>query len=176
MLVGASIACGGASGDQSPDAFRVALLTPGPIADQSWNGGAYAGLLRIRDSLGAMALTLAMLARTSDSLDAIIHSIPRYAIEKRKLELSADGPAEVDAPVAEALREAFPGAEVTSVDGVRLDFPAPSSDGAGGQAWVHVRASNTEPIMRLIAEAPTSADANAILDTAESIIRSGVTG
>jgi basic membrane protein A len=34
-------------------AFRVALLTPGPISDQSWNGGAYAGLLRIRDSLGA---------------------------------------------------------------------------------------------------------------------------
>jgi basic membrane lipoprotein Med (substrate-binding protein (PBP1-ABC) superfamily) len=34
-------------------AFRVALLTPGPISDQSWNGGAYQGLLRIRDSLGA---------------------------------------------------------------------------------------------------------------------------
>ena len=33
--------------------FRVALLTPGPISDQSWNGGAYAGLERIRDSLGA---------------------------------------------------------------------------------------------------------------------------
>src|SRR3954467_11523543 len=33
--------------------FRVALLTPGPISDQSWNGGAYQGLLRIRDSLGA---------------------------------------------------------------------------------------------------------------------------
>jgi basic membrane protein A and related proteins len=35
------------------DAFRVALLTPGPISDKSWNGGAYDGLLRIRDSLGA---------------------------------------------------------------------------------------------------------------------------
>src|SRR6476661_6524557 len=34
--------------------FRVALLTPGPISDQSWNGGAYQGLLRVRDSLGAM--------------------------------------------------------------------------------------------------------------------------
>src|SRR6478672_3341332 len=33
--------------------FRVALLTPGPISDQSWNGGAYQGLLRVRDSLGA---------------------------------------------------------------------------------------------------------------------------
>src|SRR6188768_2918770 len=34
--------------------FRVALLTPGPISDQSWNGGAYQGLMRIKDSLGAI--------------------------------------------------------------------------------------------------------------------------
>lgn len=39
--------------DSTVTAFRVALLTPGPISDQSWNGGAYQGLLRIRDSLGA---------------------------------------------------------------------------------------------------------------------------
>src|SRR5215207_8769739 len=39
--------------DSAATAFRVALLTPGPISDQSWNGGAYQGLLRIRDSLGA---------------------------------------------------------------------------------------------------------------------------
>ena len=49
-------ACGGRA-DSPPredsTQFRVALLTPGPISDQSWNGGAYQGLLRIRDSLGA---------------------------------------------------------------------------------------------------------------------------
>ena len=39
--------------DTTAPVFRVALLTPGPISDQSWNGGAYQGLLRIRDSLGA---------------------------------------------------------------------------------------------------------------------------
>ena len=38
---------------ESPSTFRVALLTPGPISDHSWNGGAYDGLLRIRDSLGS---------------------------------------------------------------------------------------------------------------------------
>ena len=37
----------------APGGFRVALLTPGPVSDQSWNGGAYQGLMRIRDSLGA---------------------------------------------------------------------------------------------------------------------------
>lgn len=54
-------ACGGgsdaggchASGGATADSFCVALLTPGPISDQSWNGGAYQGLMAIRDSLGA---------------------------------------------------------------------------------------------------------------------------
>lgn len=46
-------ACSTSQGDTTGAGFRVALLTPGPISDQSWNGGAYAGLLRIRDSLGA---------------------------------------------------------------------------------------------------------------------------
>ncbi|HWP01932.1 MAG TPA: hypothetical protein VNL96_00600, partial [Gemmatimonadaceae bacterium] len=41
------------SESREAQAFRVALLTPGPVSDQSWNAGAYAGLLRIRDSLGA---------------------------------------------------------------------------------------------------------------------------
>jgi basic membrane lipoprotein Med (substrate-binding protein (PBP1-ABC) superfamily) len=54
------IACGNGEGEggrssagAAPGELRVALLTPGPISDQSWNGGAYQGLLRIRDSLGA---------------------------------------------------------------------------------------------------------------------------
>ena len=50
-----STACSGDSKTEKPDesSFQVALLTPGPISDKSWNGGAYAGLLAIRDSLGA---------------------------------------------------------------------------------------------------------------------------
>ena len=59
LLAASLLACGkqtdhaatdNTSGDKP---FRVALLTPGPISDQSWNGGAYQGLLRVRDSLGA---------------------------------------------------------------------------------------------------------------------------
>lgn len=54
MFVGiVFVACGDGSGAAASATFRVALLTPGPISDQSWNGGAYAGLLRIKDSLGA---------------------------------------------------------------------------------------------------------------------------
>ena len=61
MSVFALTACGGgevarnAGGDSTrgPASMKVALLTPGPISDQSWNGGAYQGLMRIKDSLGA---------------------------------------------------------------------------------------------------------------------------
>ena len=53
-LAAAATACGRSQADARPDqAFKVALLTPGSISDQSWNGGAYEGLMRIRDSLGA---------------------------------------------------------------------------------------------------------------------------
>ena len=64
LLLAAALACGsdatkkGAASESaatgaSPSNLKVALLTPGPISDQSWNGGAYNGLLRIKDSLGA---------------------------------------------------------------------------------------------------------------------------
>lgn len=52
ILVFGAMACGGTE-RKADDVFRVALLTPGPITDQSWNGGAYAGLMRIKDSLQA---------------------------------------------------------------------------------------------------------------------------
>lgn len=59
LLATALLAACGGGGDAKPaaqagaGAFRVALLTPGPISDKAWNGGAYAGLMRIKDSLGA---------------------------------------------------------------------------------------------------------------------------
>jgi basic membrane protein A len=52
MIVETLSACTSGKLEQAT-VFSVALLTPGPISDQSWNGGAYAGLIRIRDSLGA---------------------------------------------------------------------------------------------------------------------------
>jgi basic membrane protein A and related proteins len=61
LVYTAALSCGGGAPRGGANAgaaagssrFRVALLTPGPVSDQSWNGGAYQGLLRIRDSLGA---------------------------------------------------------------------------------------------------------------------------
>ena len=51
ITVGISVACGGKTDAGSAGAFKVALLTPGPISDQSWNGSAYEGLMRIKDSI-----------------------------------------------------------------------------------------------------------------------------
>ena len=144
------------------------------LGGEGAGGVVWMPVVPIRDSLGAMALTLALMARTGQPLGASVARIPAYAIEKRKIDavgvegLQADG---VDAPVAESLREAFQNAQVTTQDGVRLDFDAPSG---AGRAWVHVRPSNTEPIVRLIAEAPSAGDTTAILDTAESIVTRGV--
>jgi basic membrane protein A len=58
IIVGILVACGGKTSDGGATkvvatAFKVALLTPGPISDHGWNGSAYTGLMRVRDSLGA---------------------------------------------------------------------------------------------------------------------------
>lgn len=52
-LLTAMTACGGSKSDNAAGALKVALMTPGPISDKAWNGGAYDGLLAIRDSFGA---------------------------------------------------------------------------------------------------------------------------
>lgn len=130
------------------------------------NGGViWPAVTLIRDSLSAMALTLALMAREGRPLSEIVHDIPAYAIEKDRLELR---PGLTEAALAAAERVfTGPGVRIDKQDGVRLDFPAP---GGRGEAWLHVRASNTEPIIRLIAEAPTQAEARQILDRARSMI------
>lgn len=113
------------------------------------NGGViWPDVVLIRDSLGAMALVLALMTRTGKPLEDLVGAIPTYAMRKTKV------------PITEALRSeapallkgAFDGASIDEQDGVRLDFQTPE-----GHAWLHARPSNTEPIYRLIAEAPTQA-------------------
>jgi phosphomannomutase len=80
--------------------------------------------------------------------------MPRYAIEKTKVDLAAIGGLPAVAGALERLKSAFAGERVNDSDGVRIDF----ADG-----WVHLRASNTEPIARIIAEAPTRDRARALI-------------
>lgn len=105
----------------------------------------------VRDSLQAMALVLQLMAATGKSIAQLVAELPRFAMVKQKLEL--DRP-RIDAGVA-AVARAFADRPLIRVDGTRVEF----DDG-----WVHIRASNTEPIVRIIAEADSEAAASRLIE------------
>jgi len=112
------------------------------------NGGViWPAVCWVRDSLSAMALVLDLMAsRKGSPLSAIVDSLPRYEMVKRKFDLATvGGRGAVDAMIDRVKRE-FARERLNDADGVRVDF----ADG-----WVHLRPSNTEPIVRLIAEGGT---------------------
>ena len=113
----------------------------------------------IRDSLSAMALVLELLATDPEKrpLSVIVDSLPRYSMIKRKWDLTAVGGSDAVDGILERVRNHWSDARVNDSDGVRIDID---------DRWVHVRPSNTEPIIRLIAEAPDDASAEAIADEA----------
>jgi phosphomannomutase len=124
------------------------------------NGGVILpGVCHIRDSLGAMAMVLASMADSGRPLSELVDAIPTYAMVKTKYALPGSGGAEAVASVLDQVRAAWPEATVNDLDGVRLDF---------ADAWVHVRASNTEPIARIIAEAPQR---EAAMELVESVAK-----
>lgn len=85
-------------------------------------------------------------------VSAVRDRLPRYSIEKHRIELT--DPAKVDI-VLDEIKKRYSGQRITDIDGVKIDFDAE-------RKWVHLRKSNTEPIIRVYAEAPTSAEADAI--------------
>jgi phosphomannomutase len=93
-------------------------------------------------------------------LSAIVREYPAYAIVKEKLPL-LPGPL---SNVYEALAGAFPDASRDNQDGLRL---------AWTDSWLHVRPSGTEPIVRVIAEAPSLEAANALVSRARELIATG---
>jgi phosphomannomutase len=131
-----------------------AIIAHKAVVGGEGNGGVMYPPLHVgRDAPLAAALVLALLARERGSVSGIVASAPRYSIVKAKV---PRGPRLE--PVYEALRRAFADATVDTQDGLRLAWP---------DRWLHVRPSNTEPIIRLIAEAPTVADAERLIDEAK---------
>jgi phosphomannomutase len=115
----------------------------------------------VRDSLVSMAYVLAGMTAKKKTLRAWADSLPFYTIVKDKIEC----PATIVPAACEALRAAFPDAEARDGDGLRLDW---------SDRWVQVRGSNTEPIVRIISEAPETKDAVALCDAAMQIVRQTV--
>ena len=100
----------------------------------------------VRDPFIGMALVLDLLAQTGQKLSEIVAGLPSYAIVKDKYEVPRDRLPQLNA----ALQKRWPDARANTLDGLRLDWP---------DRWVHVRPSNTEPIVRVIAEAPRATEA-----------------
>lgn len=137
-----------------------------PIGGEGNGGVIWPKVAMIRDSLSAMALTLAIMARDGVSVSSLAARTPGYVIEKRKAPVR-EGLAKA---AGEAIAARFREHRVDRQDGVRVDFAPGSRFGGADGAWLHVRASNTEPIMRLIAEAGDADLARALLDEAEGVI------
>jgi phosphomannomutase len=115
------------------------------------NGGVILSEVHLgRDAPVAMALILQLLADEGGPLSRIVKELPQYVIVKDKL----DRPSASLDSVYKALRGAFPGAAADTQDGLRLAWP---------DRWVHVRPSGTEPIVRVIAEAPTAEEAGELI-------------
>jgi phosphomannomutase len=118
----------------------------------------------VRDSFVGMALVLEAMAARGVAVSQLADELPRYAICKTKINL----PREKITAAFDALMAEWPAARTDRLDGLRLDWGNP--DGSG--SWLLVRASNTEPIVRLVAEAPTADGAAHLCQEGERVIRS----
>ena len=103
-----------------------------------------------RDSLVGVALFLTYLANQEKTVAELRASYPQYYMSKNKIELTPQ--IDVDA-ILVAMTEKYKSEDITTIDGVKIDFAA---------EWVHLRKSNTEPIIRIYTEAPTQAEADTL--------------
>lgn len=105
-----------------------------------------------RDSLVGIALFLTHLANLDMTVAELRASYPQYFMSKNKIELTPQ--IDVDA-VLKAMTEKYASENITTIDGVKIDFPT---------EWVHLRKSNTEPIIRIYTEAPTQTEADVLAE------------
>ena len=133
-----------------------AILRLAAVIGGEGNGGVMYPVLHAgRDAPVAAALLLTLLARDGRRVSELVAAAPRYAIVKAKAERRTRNAERGLEDVYAALRRRFPEASADTQDGLRL---------AWRDCWLHVRPSNTEPIIRLIAEAPSGAAAQELVD------------
>jgi phosphomannomutase len=137
-----------------------AMERAGAVIGGEGNGGVILPDLHYtRDAAVAAALVLQFLYQEDRPLDRIIGEMPGYTILKDKLARDA-GSLEL---AYGRLTERFAGALADRQDGLRLDWPEQRS-------WLHLRASGTEPILRIIAEAPTEQEARELIEQAREAL------
>ena len=103
-----------------------------------------------RDSLVGTALFLMLMAENGGTVAALRASYPSYFMSKKKIQLTPE--LNVDA-ILKTIEEHYKSEDITTIDGVKIDFP---------ENWVHLRKSNTEPIIRVYTEAKSQDEADAL--------------
>ncbi|HEV8598314.1 MAG TPA: phosphoglucosamine mutase [Gemmatimonadales bacterium] len=135
---------------------RAMLQEAAPIGGEG-NGGVMLTSLHLgRDAPLGVALILQYLATQERPVSRLVAAAPRYRIVKAKTKRGADL-----AKAYTALKERFPEAVADQQDGLRLGW---------ADRWVHLRPSGTEPVIRMIAEAPTQPEAEALIDACRSLL------
>lgn len=125
----------------------VGMRANGSVIGGEGNGGVISPDLHYgRDGILAVAMTLQLMAEKGKTLSAIAAEIPSYWIEKQKYSVAGK---KMEVIIGRLLAK-FPEAKCDQQDGIRFEWD---------RSWVHLRASNTEPVVRVIAEAPERAQA-----------------
>ncbi len=133
----------------------------GAVIGGEGNGGViYPELHYGRDALVGVALFLTLLAKEGKKVSELKAGYPKYAIAKNKIQLTPD--IDVDA-ILEAVKKKFSNERITDIDGVKIDF---------ADSWVHLRKSNTEPIIRIYSEAETMEKADRLAEEIKNVIAS----
>lgn len=135
----------------------------GAVIGGEGNGGVISPDVHLgRDSVVGIALILQKLAATRASLHEIFEALPQFKMVKTKIAV----PEGTDVPkLMETIRRAYQSEKLDLTDGIKIVRP---------QAWVQVRPSNTEPILRVMAEAPTEKEARSLAQELLQITQNAV--
>ena len=114
----------------------------------------------VRDSFVGMALILDAMAARNLDVSQLVDDLPRYEMHKAKISL----PLDQISTAQETLQHHFHDAAASHPDGLRLDWPT---------SWLLVRPSNTEPVVRIVAEGPPGDRARQLCEEAEQVVRTG---
>ncbi|MBU0612347.1 phosphoglucosamine mutase [Patescibacteria group bacterium] len=134
------------------------MIERGALIGGEGNGGViYSKINTARDSLAGIALVLELMAREKKNISEIIESLPKYFMKKDKITFSGDLTL-----LYEKLKAKFKEASTNTLDGLRFDWPDSS--------WVHIRPSNTEPVIRIIGEAKEENRINTIFNQVRLIL------
>ena len=135
------------------------MKNTGAVIGGEGNGGViYPASHYGRDALVGIALFLTYLAKKQMTVSELRKTYPAYYMAKNRIDLTPD--VDVDAILVK-VKEIYANEEVNDIDGVKIDFP---------DKWVHLRKSNTEPIIRVYSEASSPEEANAIGEAVMKVV------